>query len=486
MKHILFFIGLFCYPFILQAQWHPVYVPTTQNLDAITFTDTLHGFIAVFDGSILESSDGGINWQTVTTGTTSSLADICFPTASIGYSVGSNGVIIKTVDAGITWPLINSPTSNVVRGVFFLNPDTGFICGQGECTYRTTDGGTTWIQQSSGAYWLRKFSFPTPQIGYCTGDNLLVFKTTDGGLTWNQLPGSGGTNLNDIQFLTVDTGYVCGLGGYIAKSFDGGQTWKVLNTGTVTDLEALWFFNSQAGYCVGLSGLILNTTDGGATWKQETSNTSAILEHLYFINPDKGFICGFEGTLLERSNCLQSPIVDAGPDQSIRYDSTTMLIGHVTGGSGSYSYSWKPSTLLVVDTMLDPRTIKLTHDTLFTLTVTDLITGCKGADSVRIKVVHYEINEDCLVFHNVITPDGDGLNDKWIIDCIGNFPENKVIIFNRWGDKVNSFDNYDNVSQVWNGTRPDGQPLPDGTYYYVLSIKNGSNHCGWILLRGIR
>jgi gliding motility-associated-like protein len=127
----------------------------------------------------------------------------------------------------------------------------------------------------------------------------------------------------------------------------------------------------------------------------------------------------------------------------------------------------------------------LTHDTLFILTATDLSDGCQGVDSVRIKVVHHEINENCLVFHNVITPNGDGLNDKWIIDCIENFPENKVTIFNRWGDAVNSFKNYNNVSQVWNGTMTDGKPLPDGTYYYVLTIKNGGNHCGWILLRGI-
>jgi gliding motility-associated-like protein len=182
---------------------------------------------------------------------------------------------------------------------------------------------------------------------------------------------------------------------------------------------------------------------------------------------------------------LMPPIVEAGTDQSIPYDSTTVLNGSITGGSGNYSYSWEPSSLLTNDTTLNPSTVKLTHDTLFILTATDLSDGCQGVDSVRIKVVHHEINENCLVFHNVITPNGDGLNDKWIIDCIENFPENKVTIYNRWGDKVNSFNNYDNVSQVWKGTTTDGKPLPDGTYYYVLTIKNGGNHCGWILLRGI-
>ncbi len=181
---------------------------------------------------------------------------------------------------------------------------------------------------------------------------------------------------------------------------------------------------------------------------------------------------------------LQSPVVEAGPDQSIPYDSITVLNGSITGGSGNYSYSWKPSSLLTSDSTLNPGTVKMTHDTLFILTATDLSDGCQGVDSVRIKVVHHEITEECLVFHNVITPNGDGLNDKWIIDCIENFPNNKVTIFNRWGDIVNSFKNYDNVSQVWEGTTTDGKPLPDGTYYYVLTIRNGGRYCGWILLRG--
>jgi gliding motility-associated-like protein len=185
-------------------------------------------------------------------------------------------------------------------------------------------------------------------------------------------------------------------------------------------------------------------------------------------------------------NILQSPIVEAGLDQSIPYDSTTVLTGVVTGGSGGgYSYSWQPSALLIDNTSPDPETIKLTHDTLFILTATDLVTGCQGIDSVRINVVLSEIIEDCLVFHNVITPNGDGLNDKWIIDCIENFPENNVIIFNIWGDRIINFHNYNNDTQVWTGTSQNGRPLPDGTYYYILKIKNGGNYNGWILLRGL-
>jgi gliding motility-associated-like protein len=102
---------------------------------------------------------------------------------------------------------------------------------------------------------------------------------------------------------------------------------------------------------------------------------------------------------------------------------------------------------------------------------------------VLIRVKKHENEEDCIVIHNVITPNGDGANDTWIIDCIEDFPDNNVEIFNRWGDKVNAFENYDNVSRVWKGTDSKGALLPDGTYFYVLKIKNLKPKAGWVLIR---
>jgi uncharacterized protein (TIGR02145 family) len=357
MKHILFFIGILCFPFILQAQWYPAPMPTTQNFFSITFTDSLHGYIPVSNGPILQSSDGGVNWITVPTGTSNTLADICFPTASTGYSDGWNGVIVKTTNAGNTWSVINSPTTSVLRGICFLNPDTGFICGQFERIYRTTNGGTTWLQQNTGSWWLRQFSFPTKQTGYCVGDNLTIFKTTDGGLTWNQLPGSGGPNITDVQFLTVDTGFVCGYNGYVAKTFNGGQTWQILNTGNSINYEGLWFFNSMTGYCVGTPGIIMKTTDGGVTWTLETSSTTVTLEKLYFINPNKGYIAGFVGTLLE--NCLPAPGAVTGPTMVCQGDTgMTYSVNPVTGATG---YQWHVPPGVIITSGSNTSTIKVTY-----------------------------------------------------------------------------------------------------------------------------
>ena len=68
---------------------------------------------------------------------------------------------------------------------------------------------------------------------------------------------------------------------------------------------------------------------------------------------------------------------------------------------------------------------------------------------------------------NAITPNEDGKNDALVIDNIEKYPKNELIIFNRWGDILYKAKPYAND---WNGTNQQGQPLPEGTYYYLLRL----------------
>ena len=176
-------------------------------------------------------------------------------------------------------------------------------------------------------------------------------------------------------------------------------------------------------------------------------------------------------------------IVDAGEDQTISYDTVAIINATANGGSGDYRYEWEPESLFQNDTSMQTQTLPLKNNSLFIVTVTDKVTGCIASDSIKIYVGPGEGLEGCIVIHNVITPNGDGLNDTWIIDCIENFPDNTVQIFNRWGEMVNNYYHYDNRTQVWDGTNYKGELLPAGTYYYVLKIKNVKTQTGWVLLR---
>jgi uncharacterized repeat protein (TIGR01451 family)/gliding motility-associated-like protein len=77
----------------------------------------------------------------------------------------------------------------------------------------------------------------------------------------------------------------------------------------------------------------------------------------------------------------------------------------------------------------------------------------------------------------VITPNGDALNQYWKIRGIDNFPNNEVIIFNRWGNEVWKVRGYSNLDQrkrfEGRGNLTNGGDLPDGTYFYVVDLKDG-------------
>ncbi len=80
---------------------------------------------------------------------------------------------------------------------------------------------------------------------------------------------------------------------------------------------------------------------------------------------------------------------------------------------------------------------------------------------------------DIIDVPNAFTPDGDGINDALVITGIEQFPENTLVIFNRWGNIVFEAENYKND---WTGTTNagivlGGENLPTGTYYYLLDLK---------------
>ena len=88
-------------------------------------------------------------------------------------------------------------------------------------------------------------------------------------------------------------------------------------------------------------------------------------------------------------------------------------------------------------------------------------------------IVRVEINEEGLVFFTGMSPNGDGVNDAFTIKNIESFPENNLIIYNRWGNRVFQKESYTNDSG-WNGTFNELE-LPDGVYFYLLKVKvNGT------------
>ena len=96
------------------------------------------------------------------------------------------------------------------------------------------------------------------------------------------------------------------------------------------------------------------------------------------------------------------------------------------------------------------------------------------------------IDPSCLKIYNEFSPNGNGKNEYFYIDCINNYPNNTLEIYNRWGNLVYSKEGYDNTfNGVSNGRSVfnKNEKLPVGTYYYILDLGDGSERkAGWLYL----
>lgn len=155
-------------------------------------------------------------------------------------------------------------------------------------------------------------------------------------------------------------------------------------------------------------------------------------------------------------------IVDAGPDQIIYIGDNAQM--QATGG---VKYRWYANYPVYFSDNTDPSTLTrpVMDTTVYYVEVTTA-DGCQGLDSlVVIQIPRNWPEPDYGNLQNVITPNGDGLNDYLNLEEITANRDVKFVLHNRWGDEVYTKLHYDGQ---WHGQNNGGDPLPDGTYYYIL------------------
>ena len=127
----------------------------------------------------------------------------------------------------------------------------------------------------------------------------------------------------------------------------------------------------------------------------------------------------------------------------------------VSGGTPPYRYRWNDPF------QRESKEVNLLEAGWYRVTVTDA-NDCEIMDQIEIEQSN-EIN--CITENITITPNGDGKNDLLNLACIHNL-QNEIEIFDRWGNVIFTARDYDGS---WN-MRKDGQEIPTGGYYYILSV----------------
>ncbi len=82
---------------------------------------------------------------------------------------------------------------------------------------------------------------------------------------------------------------------------------------------------------------------------------------------------------------------------------------------------------------------------------------------------------------NGFSPNGDGVNDGFMIKNLDMFPENELLIFDRWGNRVFHDLNYEKGS-LWTGEYRN-LVVPDGTYFYMFKYGEGETKSGFVQIQ---
>jgi gliding motility-associated-like protein len=176
-------------------------------------------------------------------------------------------------------------------------------------------------------------------------------------------------------------------------------------------------------------------------------------------------------------------MINTFPDLPLLPDDTTYCINStpmeiIASGSGG-SFLWSSDSNFV--TIIGSGNSILPVQTLGSNTyyVMESLNGCPSPISaITITMINCDITVP-----TAFTPDGDGVNEDWqILDLDLVYPNNSVLIYNRWGNLIFEHESqkdgpYD--ENRWNGMY-NGQDMPVGSYYYIIlyNDENGGSISG--------
>lgn len=296
----------------------------------------------------------------------------------------------------------------------------------------------------------------------CVGQNTQLTANGASTYTWN----NGATSFSIITTPTVTSNYT-------VTSVILTCTNTAVYSVSVVPIPTV----SVSGFVI-CSGQNANLIATGAT--TYTWNTGAITSNIN-VSPSNNTTYTVTGETV--SNCTNTavytltvitsePILSA-LNYTFCLDTTKAVPVLVTDGSPPYTINWliPGNGIIPIDTINNTYYFMqqyLPSNETYTITVND---QCNKKDTLTISLT----TMDCTVIvPNIITADGNGINDMFKINGLENFPGSALIVFNRWGHKIYSSDDYKN----------DWKPNVNnsGTYFYTLNIPDGRKFNGFFQL----
>lgn len=169
------------------------------------------------------------------------------------------------------------------------------------------------------------------------------------------------------------------------------------------------------------------------------------------------------------------PSAMASSNSPVCTDSTINLLGQAFIGG---TFDWTgPNSFTSSDPNPSILTATSAYAGTYILTVTN--NGCVSAPVSVVVVVDVCLVPKPDIDFNIpdgFSPNGDMINDVFVIRGIEYYPNNKFEIYNRWGNKVFQASPYQNEwdGKCSMGLQVGGSDLPIGTYFYILDLGDGT------------
>jgi photosystem II stability/assembly factor-like uncharacterized protein len=247
--------------------------PTGAFLYSIVSLNSNNAFAVGEIGTILKTTNKGINWSVVYSDRMNDFVCIAKADSQRIFISGTEGTILRSTNSGANWITLSTGMNVTLNGLHFINSNTGFACGDLGKLIRTTNGGNTWTEISSGVNVnLKKIDFLNQQTGYAVGNLGTILKTTNSGLNWNINFQNSSDSLRDVEIL--DSNRIIAAG--------GNKYW--------------WIYQYLD------SRVLLTTTNGGTSWVRTNENTNYFNTDLFFINQNTGYISTSGNTFHKTTN----------------------------------------------------------------------------------------------------------------------------------------------------------------------------------------
>lgn len=315
----------------------------------------------------------------------------------------------------------------------------------------------------------------TSSYSICAGDSVQLQGTITGGSPFTIVVTNGSTNLTFTGLNSVNFANYVNPSSTSAYSFysvtDNTGCSSSNTTVMLVTVNPLPAANSggNISICSGISTTLGTTAVSGNTYLWSPSsglNNNTVSNPI--VTPASTTIYTLTETITNTSCFKQNqvivtvntkPVPNAGSNQTIASGGTTTLLGSASGGSGFYLYHWKPAALFINPTIAHPTTNALTISTVFTLIVTDSLTGCIDSASTTVLISGGILNSNVSATPAAI--------------CLGT--QTQLLALASGGSGNYNY-NWSSVPSGFSGNASNPIVSPLVTTKYFVTINDGTNN----------